>query len=607
MSQSNKQGNVFDAGIFRRLLSQVGDYKVPFFITSLLVLILAGTIWIRPALISYAIDSKVKGVSLDELGSFAHFMDPIIARNASSNGEALLLITLLVVAVLLFEAVLQFYQTYLANFVAQSVTLDMRSKLYKHILRFRLQYFDKNPVGSFVTRLVSDIDGVAQIFSDGILSIIGDILRLVVVIAIMLSIDWRLTLIVLIPIPLLLWATRIFQQAIKKAFIEARNEVNRINVFIQEHVTGMNIVQIFNRESHEERRFRKINKEHRDANIRSIWAFSIFFPLVELFSAGSVALLLWWGVHEAVAGTMTLGVILEFILYVFMLYRPIRQLADRFNVLQMGIVNAERVFKVFDTVDQIADEGTGTLENMKGKISFQNVWFAYQDENWVLKDISFDVKEGETVAFVGATGAGKSSVINLLSRFYEFQKGEVFIDGKELRTLSLGAVRTNVAVVLQDVFLFSDSIYNNITLYDKTISREQVVEAAKAVGAHDFIMNLPGNYDYDVKERGGMLSAGQRQLLAFIRAYVYQPRILVLDEATSSIDTESEMMIRVATDKLTKGRTSIVIAHRLSTIQQADRIIVMDQGRIVEQGNHQELLSLNGAYKRLFELQFVND
>lgn len=556
-------------------------------------------------MIGFAVDAYIAGVPANEMTGFKGWLRSLGDEWYSSDAQGLLYTFLIVVGFLILEAVLQFYQTYLANWVAQSVTLDMRSQLYKHILRFKLKHFDKHPVGTFVTRLVSDIDGIAEIFSNGILSVIGDILKLVVVIGYMLYTDWQLTLIVLSPIPVLLVATRIFQKAIKKAFIQVRNEVNRINVFVQEHVTGMNIVQIFHREQREKERFEKINREHRDANIRSIWAFSIFFPFVELLSAASVALLLWWGMRVAASGTVSLGTILEFILYVFMLYRPIRQLADRFNVLQMGVVNAERVFRVFDTEERIPDEGKTELPALSGSIKFENVRFAYNDEEWVLKDISFEVNEGETVAFVGATGAGKSSVVNLLSRFYEFQKGRIYVDGKDIHELTLSTVRRNVAVVLQDVFLFSDTIHNNVTLYNPDISREKVIEAAKAVGAHEYIERLPGGYEYDVRERGGMLSVGQRQLLAFMRAYVYEPTILVLDEATSSIDTESEQLIQLATDRLTEGRTSIVIAHRLSTIQKADRIIVLDKGKIVQQGDHQSLLTEEGPYKRLYDLQFA--
>jgi ATP-binding cassette subfamily B protein len=442
------------------------------------------------------------------------------------------------------------------------------------------------------------------VFSNGILSIAGDILKLVVILIYMFFVNWQLTLAILVPIPILIIATRLFQKAIKKAFIMVRNQVAKMNVFVQEHVTGMAIVQIFNREKKEKENFEELNKDHMVANIKSIWAYSIFFPLVELLSAASISLLLWYGLGEVVNERISLGRVLEFILYIFMLYRPIRMLADRFNVLQMGIVNAERVFKVFDTDETIQDKGTIKDVHFVGNIQFNNVSFGYSDESRVLHDISFEVKSGQTVAFVGATGAGKSSIINLLSRFYEYQEGTILVDGHDLRDYTTETIRQNIAVVLQDVFLFSDTIFHNITLNNASITREQVIEAAKIVGAHDFIMNLPGNYDYNVKERGGMLSVGQRQLLAFIRAYVYNPSVLVLDEATSSIDTETELLIQQAIAKITKGRTSIVIAHRLSTIQNADNIIVLDKGRIIEQGNHQELLSKEGSYHRLYELQF---
>lgn len=575
-------GKIFDVGILKRVMKYVKPYKKRFYMTSFLVLVLAGLGLVRPILIGRAVDVEMVNGDL----------------------KGLLNIFLIVVAALFLEAVLQFYQTYLANWVAQSVTLDLRSKLYDHVLAFRLRYFDKTPVGTFVTRLVSDIDGIAEVFSNGILSIAGDILKLVAVLIYMFIVNWELTLIVLIPIPILIVATRLFQKAIKKAFIQVRNQVSKMNVFVQEHVTGMSVVQIFNRESIETKKFEELNKDHMVANIKSIWAYSIFFPVVELLSAASLSLLLWYGIGDVVNEGMTLGRVLEFILFIFMLYRPIRMLADRFNVLQMGIVNAERVFKVFDTNESIDDSGELKNIHFIGNIEFKNVSFAYSDEDWVLQDLNFEVKSGQTVAFVGATGAGKSSVINILSRFYEYQKGSICIDGQDLKNYSIGTVRENIAVVLQDVFLFSDTIMNNITLNDPAISRHQVIEASKIVGAHDFIMELPGNYDYNVKERGGMLSAGQRQLLAFIRAYVYNPSILVLDEATSSIDTETELLIQSAIAKLTQGRTSIVIAHRLSTIQKADKIIVIDKGRIVEQGSHQELLAKEGVYHRLYELQF---
>lgn len=576
--------------IIWRLLAQVKPYRTRFTITGLIVIFLAAVSPIRPLLVQIGIDDKV----------------------AVGDHQGFLHITLLFVGLLIIEAILFFFQTYLANWVAQSVTLDMRSRLYKKVLTFRLRFFDKTPVGTFVTRIVSDIDGVAQMFSNGILTIIGDLLRLFVVIIYMLYLNWALTLIVLIPIPILLFVTSIFQRVIRNALRIVRNQVTKMNVFVQEHVTGMSIVQIFNREKREIDKFEEINREHRSAHIRTVWAFSIFFPVVELLSAASVALALWWGIGEIVAEKIQIGMLMQFILYNFMIYRPIRQLADRFTVLQEGMVNGERVFKEIDREEAIPDEGKIENVDFKGEIEFKNLWFSYKDEvdtketDWVLKDISFSVKAGETVAFVGATGAGKSSVINLLNRFYSFQKGELCIDGEAIQDYSLNEVRKNIAVVLQDVFLFSDSIHNNITLLNPEITKEDVIEAAKQVGAHEFISKLPGGYDYNVRERGGMLSVGQRQLLAFIRAYVYNPKILVLDEATSSVDTESEDLIKMAIDKLTEGRTSIIIAHRLSTIQKADKIIVMDKGRIVEYGSHYELLENDSFYKRLFDMQFVD-
>ena len=572
-----------------RVIDQVKPYRGRFILTGVFVLVLAGLAPVRPYLIGLAMDVEM----------------------ASGDLPGLLNIFALVVGLLVIESIFQFYQTYLANYVAQSVTLDLRSRLYDHVLGFRLRFFDQTPVGTFVTRLVSDIDGIARVFSQGLLNIVGDVLRLTVVIIVMLATNWKLSLIVLLPIPILLSATRVFQRVVKQAFVDVRNMVSKLNVFVQEHVTGMAVVQIFNREKHERAQFEQLNRQHRKANIRTIWAFSIFFPVVELLSAASVALLLWWGMGDVARGVTTgVGQLMQFTLYVFMLYRPIRQLADRFTVLQEGVVNAERVFKLFDRGERIDQHGDRYPEKIQGNIAFENVWFAYNDEapegehDWVIRDLTLQVKAGQTVAFVGATGAGKSSVINILSRFYEYQKGTVKVDDHSLRDLSLEAIRHHIAVVLQDVFLFSDSIHNNVTLGDPSITREQVIAASKAVGAHDFISKLPGGYDYDVKERGAQLSVGQRQLVAFIRAYVYNPSILVLDEATSSVDTESELLIQGAIEKLTQGRTSIIIAHRLSTIQEADNIIVLDKGRIREQGSHAELLQQDGHYRKLFELQF---
>ena len=586
MSAPKTTGNIFDAQVLRRILRQVAPYKKRFLLTGLLVLILAGVSWVRPYLVRLALDDHI----------------------AKGDAEGLLRIFLMVVALIVVEALLQFWQTYWANWVAQSVTLDLRSALFRHVSRFRLKYFDQTPVGQLVTRHISDVDGIADVFSNGLLNAVGDILKLGVVVVAMLWIDVKLTLFVLLPIPVLLVATRVFQKAIKKAFVSVRNEVAKINVFVQEHVTGMNIIQAFGREEAESGRFDVLNRAHRDANIRSIWAFSIFFPIVEMLSATSVALLLWLGVDGVASGQMTLGVVLQFILYVFMLYRPIRQLADRFNVLQMGIVNASRVFHLLDMDERMpepkAAENPEAVPPLKGHIVFEDVWFAYQEEEWVLRGVSFEVKAGDRVAFVGATGAGKSSIINLLSRLYEFQKGRITIDGRDIREIPLDQLRSSIGVVLQDVFLFTGSLQDNITLYDSAISTQRVEEAVEAVGVQKLVDRLPGGLAYDVKERGVMLSTGQRQLIAFVRAYAQQPGILVLDEATSSIDPESELLIQAATERLTQGRTSVLVAHRLSTIRDANSIIVLDSGAIVEQGSHDELLSLKGPYSRLFELQF---
>lgn len=584
MSAPETTGNIFDAQVLKRILRRVQPYRRRFILTGFMVALLAGMSWVRPYLIRVAMDEHI----------------------AVGDREGLLFIFLVVVGLIMVEALLQFWQTYWANWVAQSVTLDLRSELYRHVLKFRLKYFDKTPVGQLVTRHIGDVDGIADVFSNGLLNAVGDLLKLAVVIAAMLWVDVRLTVVVLLPIPVLLLATRVFQKAIKKAFVSVRNEVAKINVFVQEHVTGMGIIQAFGREDAERQKFAAHNAAHRDANIRSIWAFSIFFPVVEMLSATSVALLLWFGVDGVAQGDLTLGLVLQFILYVFMLYRPIRQLADRFNVLQMGIVNASRVFHLLDideSLPELPENEQVEVASLKGHIVFENVWFAYQDEDWVLKGVSFEVQAGERVAFVGATGAGKSSIINLLCRFYEYQKGSITIDGHDLRTIPLDVLRHSVGVVLQDVFLFTGSLMDNITLFDPSIDAQSVEEAVSAVGVEPLIERLPGGLDYDVKERGVMLSTGQRQLISFVRAYAQQPGILVLDEATSSIDPESEQLIQNATERLTKQRTSILVAHRLSTIQDADRIIVMDLGLIVESGRHEELLSLKGKYSRLFEMQ----
>ncbi len=581
---STSSGKAFEWGIFARLYGRSKPYKWSFFITAFLVILIALLSPVRPEQLRIIIDEQVP----------------------QGNYDGVIKYTLWFIAFIVFEAILQYYQTMLANRVAQSITLDLRAELYKHVLRFKLSYFDRTPVGQFVTRLIGDIDGVAEVFSVGLLDIGRDILKLVVIIGFMFYLDWKMALIVMIPIPILIYATRIFQRAVKRSFNDVRNEVSRINVFIQEHVTGMSIVQIFNRQKREQEKFDQINKEHRNAHIRGIWAYSVFFPLVELLSAASVSLMIWWGLHESFGGKMTPGLLLEFSTFITMMYRPIRQMADNFNVLQMGVVNAERVFKVFDTDEKPVDTGDYDGEII-GDISFKNVWFAYQDENWVLRNINLDIQRGQTVAFVGATGAGKSSLAGLLNRFYDYNAGEISIDGKKLGEYKIDALRSQIGLVLQDVYLFNDSIMNNIRLYQEHITDEEIIEASKFIGTDQFISRLPGGYDFVVGERGAKLSVGQRQLISFVRAYVQKPSILVLDEATSSVDTESEILIQQATSKLTQGRTSIVIAHRLFTIRQADLIVVLEKGEIIEQGTHDELLVLGGAYKRLFELQFQTE
>ena len=584
-----KLKETLDIPLLMRIMSYAKPYRTTFIVTFVITLIVSVVAPIKPLIIMYMVNDFIVNTEDDQM---------------------LLFWTLLFVGILAAEAGLQFLQTYKANWLGQNIIKDIRVELYQKITGYKLKYFDNTPIGRLVTRAVSDMETIAEIFSQGILIILGEILQLICVIGFMFFINWKLTLVVLIPIPLLIITTRIFKNAIKRAFQQVRQQVSVLNSFVQERLTGMSILQIFNREGKELEKFKEINEKHKKAHVRSVWAYSIFFPIVEVLSALSIAALIFYGVmmlqEGEEAGKEVFGQMFAFILYVYSLYRPIRQLADRFNTLQMGMVGAERVFNVLDTGEKIEDSGS-LVRSVEGEIEFKNVWFAYNNDEWVLKDISFHVDQGQTIAIVGATGAGKSSIINLLSRFYEFQKGEILLDKSNIREYTLSSIRDNIGVVLQDVFLFSDTIYNNITLFNPKISREEVEEAAKFVGAHKFIMQLPGNYDYNVKERGSMLSVGQRQLIAFIRAYVYNPKVLVLDEATSSVDSASEAMIQGAIDKITKNRTSIVIAHRLSTIKKASTIIVLDKGEIVEQGSHQELLEAGGYYKRLYEIQFKED
>ncbi|MGY6562962.1 MAG: ABC transporter ATP-binding protein [Luteibaculaceae bacterium] len=581
---SSIKENKIDWQILKRLVALAKPYSKMFWITASITVLLALMGPVRPIIIQMEVDQFI----------------------AQGDGKRLLNWTLILIGLLVVEAVMQFAATYYANWLAQSIIRDLRGQLYSKINSFKLKFFDKTPIGTLVTRVISDIESIAEVFSEGILNILGDILKLIVVIAVMFYLNWQLTLLSLIPIPILLVATQIFKNAIKTAYQEVSTAVANLNRFVQEHITGISIIQIFNRQERELEKFKKINGEHKAAHIKSVWAYSIFFPVVEILSSLSLAFLVWYGVSGLVETKVTFGEVVSFTLFIYMLYRPIRQLADRFNVIQMGIVRAERVNKLLDMDAQIEDNGSVENIEITGAVSFKNVWFAYQEEDWVLRDLSFHVKPGEKIAFVGATGAGKSSIINLLNRFYEYQQGEIKLDDHNLRDLKLTEVRKHIAVVLQDVFLFSDTILHNITLGNPSITREQVIEAAKFVEVDQFIMKLPNGYDYHVGERGGVLSAGQRQLLAFLRAYVYNPSILVLDEATSSIDTESEMLIQKAIDKITANRTSFIIAHRLSTVIKADRIYVLEKGKIIEFGTHAELLEKKGHYRQLFDMQFVD-
>lgn len=582
---SKVSGNAVDVSLLKRVFRYAYPYRRMFIWSIILTILLAILAPLRPWLIQYTLDK------------FILFGD--------SSG--LLKMSLVMLALLLIQTAVQYFHTFFTNILGQSVIKDLRISVFNHISSLKLKYFDRTPLGQLITRTVSDLETIADIFSEGLIVIIGDVLQVLAIIAVMLYTDWELTVIILIPMPFLILASYVFKEAIKSAFQDVRTQISNLNTFLQEHISGIRIIQYFAREDQEMRKFKEINAKHRDAHIRSNWYYSIFFPVVEIISAISIGLLVWYGSKSIISNEISPGVVVSFIMYINMLFRPIRELADKFNTLQMGMVGAERIFNVLDTDERTENKGTHKPAQIQGDIQFKNVWFAYNDENWVLKDISFHVKPGETLALVGATGAGKSSTINILNRFYEINKGQVLLDGIDIRDYDLNYLRATIATVLQDVFLFSDSIANNINLNNPKISREAIIKAAEDVGALDFINRLPGAFDYDVMERGATLSAGQAQLISFIRALVYNPQILVLDEATASVDTETEELIQHAINKLMEGRTSIVIAHRLSTIQNADRIIVLDQGEIKEIGSHQELLKLNGYYKRLYDLQFNSE
>lgn len=587
---SEKKGNAFDWSLLKRVLGYTTPYRGLFSLAIVMTVTLSFLSVVRPMLIRHTVNNFI--------------VTPADASHEAVLRNELLVFTIILIGLLLVESILQFTNGYTTSLLGQRIVRDLRVQMHRKVLGFKAKYFDRTPVGTAVTRVVSDIEAINDVFSQGFIVIAGDLLTIIVYMVFMLMVDWRITLVVLTTIPLMFLSTWIFKNAVKKSFTDVRNQVSRLNAFVQEHLTGMRIVQVFNREKVEMDRFKEINKKHRDANVRSVWYYSVFFPVVEILVSVSLGLLVWYAGMRIYGRFADPGDVTFFVLLINQFFRPIRMLADRVNTLQMGMVASERVFKVLDTDDAISNDGTTVAQHLTGKVKFDQVWFAYNDEDWVLRGVSLETKPGEMLAIVGSTGSGKTSIINLLNRSYEYNKGIISIDDINIRDYELSSLRSQIGVVLQDVFLFSDSIHNNITLNNDSISREEVVTAAKMVGAHDFIMRLPGGYDFDVKERGGMLSVGQRQLIAFIRAYVYNPSILILDEATSSIDTESEQLIQFATKQLTQGRTSIVIAHRLATIQEADRIIVLDKGTIFEVGSHEELIKKNGQYKKLFDLQF---
>ena len=523
--------------------------------------------------------------------------------------QMIIYVTILQIGILLIETALRFYFSYITSWLGQTVVKDLRIAVYKKVLSLNLAQYDKTPIGTLTTRTINDIEAINDIFSEGLIPIVSDLLSIISILLFMFLANWQLTLICLIPFPILLVATYFFKETVNKSFIRVRNAVSALNAFVQEHITGMQIVQAFAAEDREYKSFKNINREHRNANIKAIFAYSVFFPIVEIVLAFSTGLLVWWGASEvlklpeAKAADLT-GQIIAFFLYLNLLFRPLRLIADKFNTLQMGMVASERVFKVMDNDDIMPDEGVYSPDELQGKVAFEQVYFAYVDQRYVLKNISFTIAPGETMAIVGHTGSGKTSIISILNRLYAIQKGAILIDDRAIGTYSLDSLRSNIGVVLQDVFLFSGSVLDNITLRNRDIPLEQVVEAAKLIGMHDFIMRLPGGYDYDVMERGNTLSLGQRQLLSFIRALLYDPSILILDEATSSVDTESERLIQEAIDKLIAGRTSIIIAHRLSTIRKATKIMVLDKGEIQEMGTHEQLMEKQGFYFSLHQMQF---
>ncbi len=586
-SMENNSGKAFDYNLFKRLIAHTRPYRTTFYGVALAAVLLSVFAVLTASFAGKIVNEAIK----------------------PNDADKLLTLTLTMLGVLLGQVISQLGFNYYANWLGQSVIKDIRVALFQKMMGFRMQYFDNSSIGVLVTRAVADMQRIGEIFSQGFFVIVADLLKMLTAAIVMLYLNWRLALLVFALLPIILYATRLFQKAMKIAFIEVRAQVSNLNSFVQERITGMKIVQLFTREEIEKEKFRKINEKHQNAWLKTVWYNSIFFPIAEIVSAIAVGLVVYFGVLQDLNSVVpdTIGTIVSFLFLIELLFRPLRQIADKFNTLQMGMVAANRVFAILDTDSRIADSGATEREQVQGEISFKDVHFGYLADEEVLHGISFDVKAGETVAIVGSTGAGKSTIINLLNRFYEINSGTISVDGVSIKEYTLSNLRSHIAVVLQDVFLFADTIANNISLKDAEVSLQQIEAAAKQIGVHEFIESLPGGYTYNVKERGTMLSSGQRQLIAFLRAYVSDPSILVLDEATSSVDTYSEQLIQKATEKITEGRTSIIIAHRLATIKKADKILVMDAGKIVETGTHKELLKKGGYYNTLYEAQFLAD
>ena len=582
-TDKNVTGKVIDKSLLKKVYDLIRPYRWLFYIA---VAITFANSVVGPAIpyaIRHTIDNEV--LKLDSGGLY--------------------LMAGLILGLMFLQGVLTYFQTYLTNYLGQNAIKHLREKVFDHIMNFKSKVFDNTPIGTFITRTVTDVERVADIFSQGLINIVGDLLQLVIILTIMFITDWELTLVMMAVFPFLITTSYIFKEKVKVAFQDVRTQVARLNAFLQEHITGMGIIKVFNREREEMEKFDKINQKHRDANIRSVFYYALFFPAIELFSATAIALVVWYGTKNVLAGQVTFGTLMMFIMFINMMFRPVRQIANNFNVLQMGMVASSRIFKVLEHEESIPNEGKKYDSYFKGDIAFKNVWFAYEDEEYVLKDVNFDIKAGQNIAIVGSTGAGKTTITNLLTRMYDINKGSITIDGRDIRNYEVEYLRSQISIVLQDVFLFSDSIANNIKLYQNYITDEQMEEAARMIGADRFINDLPGRFDFQVQERGATLSAGQRQLISFIRAIIQNPKILILDEATASVDNETEELIQEATQVLLSGRTSIVIAHRLATIKNADQILVMEKGEIKERGTHQELLEQDGLYKQLIKLQFT--